>query len=452
MEVSYILPQGRGVIMFEMIRGAETFTSSSVFQFSNGATSESAPESGQADNPQPSTTDDALSRIREAIGDDVRIVTDAPPEEGDERQPGIDRNGLYTLMQRMRQPFTEAMQRSTQSLMESMMEQVSFSFENAFSNMLTKNQANGMQGLMTTLQKRFDKLAETDPEQAQRLKMLLDALSILNPENGKRAMESINRALENLDTFYKIAQNPPTPQAPPTDAASTQQSPTTRIEMIHFELDLEITSTQSVESVVAQLNDEGIKVETTSAYASQTIKLHVEFTGIRMEQSDPLVLDLDGDGVNLSSAWDGENFDITGTGKDSKTAFVRGDDAFLALDRNGNGRIDSGKELFGDQHGAKNGFAELTKYDSDGNNRIDAADSIYESLRLLHDKNGDGKVKKNEMSTLGEMGIDSIDLNFLSDTEKTDQYGNRLAESSAFTRSDGSKGQIVDAWLGYYNR
>jgi hypothetical protein len=86
------------------------------------------------------------------------------------------------------------------------------------------------------------------------------------------------------------------------------------------------------------------------------------------KQQDPIVFDLDGDGIELTDTANGVRFDITGTGKAVQTAWVRGGDALLAWDRNGNGKIDSGLELFGDQRGATNGFEELRKLDtnSDG--------------------------------------------------------------------------------------
>lgn len=76
-------------------------------------------------------------------------------------------------------------------------------------------------------------------------------------------------------------------------------------------------------------------------------------------------------------------FDLDADGRMDSISVPTGDDALLALDRNGNGRIDDGRELFGDQHGAVNGFAELARFDDNGNGRIDAADAVFDQLRLL---------------------------------------------------------------------
>ena len=68
-----------------------------------------------------------------------------------------------------------------------------------------------------------------------------------------------------------------------------------------------------------------------------------------VQQTDPLVLDLAGNGFTTRGLDDAVRFDLTGDGRPESISAPKGDDALLALDRNGNGRIDSGKELFGDQ-------------------------------------------------------------------------------------------------------
>jgi len=164
-------------------------------------------------------------------------------------------------------------------------------------------------------------------------------------------------------------------------------------------------------------------------------------------EADPIILDFTGDGFNLTSYKKGAQFDLLGDGKLRQTAFVYGGDAFLALDRNGNGIIDSGKELFGDQHGAANGYEELRKFDDNGDGVIDSRDAIYKDLLLWFD-NGNGISEAGELKTLEEAGVTAIHLNY-KDVDFKVAGGNRMTQIGAYTRSDGSLGKAGDVMLNY---
>lgn len=187
----------------------------------------------------------------------------------------------------------------------------------------------------------------------------------------------------------------------------------------------------------------------------QSIQLEFEFEYVEVmtieeqnvQSSDPIVLDLDGNGISLTSHADGAMFDITGRGESVKTAFVRGGDAFLAWDRNGNGRIDDGRELFGDQWGACNGFEELAKLDDNGDGIISAADKAFGQLLLFRD-NGNGRSEPGELISLGEAGIAELHLGYVHVSMHA-SGGNRITQISSYRRTDGSMGHMADALLNY---
>lgn len=177
----------------------------------------------------------------------------------------------------------------------------------------------------------------------------------------------------------------------------------------------------------------------------------VEFT--HKKQTDPLIIDMDANGFDLTSADGGAEFDIDADGAMDKTAVTKGNDAILALDLNGNGVIDNGKELFGDQNGAKDGFAELAKYDENADGKIDSADGVFDGLKLLRFvKNADGGYKQ-EITSLKSSGITVIDLlNTSAANEKIN--GNSIVKKSLayLDNNNDSKNSvnIADALLENY--
>ena len=192
-----------------------------------------------------------------------------------------------------------------------------------------------------------------------------------------------------------------------------------------------------------------------SGTQSQEVQLEFEFSfegevqveEAQVQQSDPITLDMDNDGVELTRYQDGARFDITGRGALAKTAFVTGGDAFLAMDRNGNGVIDSGKELFGDQSGAANGFEELAKLDLNHDKVIDAQDPGFRRLRLFQD-NGNGVTEPGELKSLADAGIVTIGLRY-QDTSIRAAGGNRIGQVASYRKADGSSGTAADAILNY---
>jgi hypothetical protein len=162
---------------------------------------------------------------------------------------------------------------------------------------------------------------------------------------------------------------------------------------------------------------------------------------------DPLVVDLDGDGITPTFIRDGVSFDMGGTGVIAKVAWPSGDDALLTIDLNDNGAIDNGRELFSNyMRGPGNarfadGFEALAMYDRramGGNDDqvIDEKDRVYEKLLVWRDANRDGHSSPDELLALADTDVASISL-------KTNESSKRLGDALLSKQS----GQVGELWL-----
>ena len=128
----------------------------------------------------------------------------------------------------------------------------------------------------------------------------------------------------------------------------------------------------------------------------------------------PIILDLDGNGVKTTNKSAGIHFDLDGNKFAETTGWVDKSDGLLVLDKNGNGTIDNGSELFGNNtllnNGSKaaNGFAALVELDSNKDGKVDISDSAYTQLRVWKDSNSDGQVDAGELLTLSQAGVISM--------------------------------------------
>jgi len=142
---------------------------------------------------------------------------------------------------------------------------------------------------------------------------------------------------------------------------------------------------------------------------------------------DPIILDLDKDGVELVSTSNGVYFDLDNSGFAEKTAWVGSDDAVLVLDRNENGIIDNGSELFT--------FETLAELDTNSDGIIDENDTEFANLKVLK---GDGN-----LLTLEEAGIKSLNLTYTTD-DTTDENGNARIGIGSFTLTDDTTSEMSE--------
>ena len=158
------------------------------------------------------------------------------------------------------------------------------------------------------------------------------------------------------------------------------------------------------------------------------------------EGCSPIVIDVIGNGFALTNAVNGVNFDVDGDGMPERRVWtsINSDDSWLVLDRNRNGTIDGGKELFGSSAPQPpppagielNGFNALSMYDEqgfggNGDERIDNQDAIFTSLRLWRDSNHNGISEANELYGVTDLGLIEIDLKYKK-SRRTDEHGNQF--------------------------
>ncbi len=160
----------------------------------------------------------------------------------------------------------------------------------------------------------------------------------------------------------------------------------------------------------------------------------------------PIAIDLDGDGIKtVARADSGGTFDLFGTGQQVASGWLSGGDGFLAVDRNGNGKIDNIGELFGGMSKG-DGFARLASFDSNHDGVVDAKDADFGSLRIWRDVNGNHKTDAGELMTLAQAGVVSLKV---AHTEQPffDAQGNLHGEHSQATMTDGHGALMTDVYF-----
>lgn len=173
--------------------------------------------------------------------------------------------------------------------------------------------------------------------------------------------------------------------------------------------------------------------------------------------TSPIVVDIKGNGFDLTDGAGGTTFNLNNVGGKEKLAWTRSksDDAWLVLDRDGNGTIDDGTELFGDvtpqsepaATEKKNGFRALAEYDQiakggNADGQIDANDSVFSKLRLWQDVNHNGLTDPGELHTLPELNLAGLELDYKL-SKKTDKNGNEFAFRA---KVKDAKGQDLGRW------
>jgi len=208
-----------------------------------------------------------------------------------------------------------------------------------------------------------------------------------------------------------------------------------RVEITHIEAEAQELNFSV--SAIVQAEGKEIELNLDVSLSRSFVKKEVSYQALQSNLADPLVINLQGQMPSLSSKT--FSFDIDSDGESDQISRLNAGNVFLALDKNENGKVDDGNELFGTKSG--DGFADLKKYDEDKNGWIDENDPIFNKLRIWEGEGDDAR-----LIALGEVGIGAI---FLGNTKTPfslkDETNSTLGEirSSSFVLFENGKAGVI---------
>jgi hypothetical protein len=223
--------------------------------------------------------------------------------------------------------------------------------------------------------------------------------------------------------------------------------------------DLAALKTSQIAALTTDQINQGLTTTQVAALTTMQVEAFTSaqiaaFTTTQFQQlqlGTPIVLDLSGNGITTQSIENGTRFDLFATGQAVNTGWVTSGEGLLVLDRNHDGIINDGSELFGSSttlasgEKASNGYAALGEMDTNGDGVITSADKGWSDLRVWVDANGDGVSQADELKSLDSLHITKLDLNATASTEKSN--GNILGLTSSYETSDGSSHAMADVWF-----
>jgi hypothetical protein len=170
-----------------------------------------------------------------------------------------------------------------------------------------------------------------------------------------------------------------------------------------------------------------------------------------MSLSSPIILDLNGDGISTLSVQNGTRFDLSADGSSVQTGWVAPSDGLLVLDRNQDGVINDGSELFGTsttlQNGSKaiDGYQALAELDSNKDGVINSQDTSFSKLGVWVDSNSDAQTGSGELKSMSDLSI--TQLNLATNTARDSSQGNLIGLTSTYQTVDGSLHVAADVWF-----
>ena len=283
--------------------------------------------------------------------------------------------------------------------------------------------------------------AELSPEDEPKMALLVRMIEILtgkkikliSPRELSEGMQKAQEQTQETTAALQKAQQQGSGQAAPERAGYG-------VEYDYYERHYEAEKTTFAAAGVIQTQD-GKTIEFSVNLSMSREFLREQSVSVRegdARMKDPLVLNFAGNAAELTTTR--FDFDIDSDGRQDQIAFVGPNSGFLALDRNNDGKVNDGRELFGAATGE--GFAELAAYDQDGNQWIDENDAVYQNLRIWS-KDGQGN---DQLVGLGERGVGAIYLGHVTSPFSLKDSENvlvgQIRESGVFLKESGAVGTV----------
>ncbi len=295
------------------------------------------------------------------------------------------------------------------------------------------------------------------PEDDNEIKMLRRILELLKKIRGEKPStvtcddpmksfaENLNKAQKNLAAFAGniatcMSGSTPTQVKAPEGGHTVTLTNWTKITVQSaFYMETENTAYRSSGSVKTEDGREisfDLTVEMSRSFTAE----YNSFMAESYTMVDPLVINLDDNCAELNERT--FLFDLDGDGKEEKIHDLRDGAGLLALDRNGDGKINDGNELFGTKSG--DGFKDLAAYDSDGNGWIDENDDIFKKLKIwTKDENGKDVLLDLKKADVGAIYLGSAKTDFALKSLKTNETMGMVRRTGFFLKeSTGMAGAV----------
>ncbi len=168
-------------------------------------------------------------------------------------------------------------------------------------------------------------------------------------------------------------------------------------------------------------------------------EMEISCDSVEVMMTDPLVISLDSNPIGVSDQkW---MFDIDADGKVDQISLLSNGSGFLVFDKNNNGKIDDGSEMFGAKTG--NGFKDLSEYDSDKNGWIDEADDIYDKLSVwIKDDAGNDKMLSLKQAKVGAIYLGNVKSEYALKSDKDNSYNAQIRRSGIYLSESGQSRTI----------